>query len=314
MISLHPLSALPLLLSIFGFSIPVTTTHLVGEDLIGDSMFKAGLTLMEPAPGKQVPYGTLLGFSAGASPLWKLAQWNSQFPLDPTTAIRRENQVICENRAKSVVIDGETSTLLLAANSGAEYGAKAREKSDPWIHLLAEQRFWNAPFLSELKSLRFHVEAKLVRCTNLHQGDYDPRRHAAQFQIFFTLQNRNRQSIGYGDYLWFGVPLYDNRSAFSKQHKAREFLGAGKYIYTLGGEKFLDHSLHEGTWGRVDRDLRPLMIEALTEAWAGGYLSDSKDIADYALGGMNMGWELPGTFDAAMEVRALSMQAERLAP
>jgi len=44
-------------------------------------------------------------------------------------------------------------------------------------------------------------------------------------------------------------------------------------------------------------------------AWAKGFLSGSMRIADYAIGGMNMGWELPGMFDVAVETRKLSLIA-----
>ena len=44
-------------------------------------------------------------------------------------------------------------------------------------------------------------------------------------------------------------------------------------------------------------------------AWARGFLSGSTNIADYAIGGMNMGWELPGLFEVAMETRKLSFVA-----
>jgi len=50
------------------------------------------------------------------------------------------------------------------------------------------------------------------------------------------------------------------------------------------------------------------MREALETAWAKGFLSGSKQLGDYAIGGMNMGWELPGTFDVELEIRNLSLK------
>ena len=41
---------------------------------------------------------------------------------------------------------------------------------------------------------------------------------------------------------------------------------------------------------------------------ARGFLKDSNNLSDYTIGGMNMGWELPGTFDVAMQVRNLSLK------
>ena len=50
------------------------------------------------------------------------------------------------------------------------------------------------------------------------------------------------------------------------------------------------------------------MTEALKEAWSKGFLSVPRNPADYAIGGMNMGWELPGTFDVAVQIRNLSLK------
>jgi hypothetical protein len=154
------------------------------------------------------------------------------------------------------------------------------------------------------------VEARLTRSRNLHQGDYSPDTHAAQFQIFFTVQNRNRRSPGFGDLVWFGVPIYDNRDRFPKAFKARDFGGTAKFIFTPDGKTFTSQSAHDGAWVVIDKDLLPLMRDALATAWKRGFLKGSSDLSDYSIGGMNMGWELPGTFDVEMDIRRLSLRAE----
>ena len=40
-----------------------------------------------------------------------------------------------------------------------------------------------------------------------------------------------------------------------------------------------------------------------------GLLKDSKDLADYHISGMKIGWEVPGLFDVEMQVRNLSLMA-----
>ena len=95
--------------------------------------------------------------------------------------------------------------VAMAVNSAVEYGPVARTKTAPWVHLLAEQEFAPSASFAQLTSAVLHVEARLLRARNLHHGDYSPDVHAAQFQIFFTVQNRNRKSQGHGDLLWFGV-------------------------------------------------------------------------------------------------------------
>jgi len=282
------------------------------RELIQDREFRRGFILWEPKPGRHVRYGEFKGFDA-SPPVWGLSQWSSKFPLDPAGATHRRELLVSSNAAKTVVLTKD-SILTLAANSAVEYGPRARTAKDPWVHLLVEQEFDAPARLAGLSAARLHVEARLVRSRNLHQGDYAPGTHAAQFQIFFTVQNRNRASKGYGDLLWFGVPIYDNRDRFPAEFKAQDFGGTAKFIFTPGGRTFTSASAHDGQWITIDKDLLPMMRSALETAWSRGFLRDSKDAADYAIGGMNMGWELPGTFDVEMQVRRLSLKVEAATP
>lgn len=287
-----------------------TTPSGATRELIQDNHFHRGFVLWETRPGQHVRYGELKGVAPRGPPVWGLAQWSSKFPLDAAMATLTNGVLICSNSAKSVIV-GKTGTigeaLSLTVNSAVEYGPHARQARDPWVHLLVEQEFETPPRLADLAAAMLHVEARLLRSRNLHQGDYAPDKHAAQFQIFFTVQNRNRKSPGHGDMLWFGVPIYDNRDRFPKAFKAQDFGGTAKFIFTPGGETYAKASLHDGGWVMVGADLLPLMREALETAWSRGFLKDSKDFSDYAIGGMNLGWEVPGTFDVELQLRNLSL-------
>ena len=46
----------------------------------------------------------------------------------------------------------------------------------------------------------------------------------------------------------------------------------------------------------------------MEEAVKRGYLAGS-NLGDYGIMGINMGWELPGTFDASMQIRDLGILA-----
>jgi hypothetical protein len=283
-----------------------------GHELIPDTRFRQGFVLWETKPGKHVAYGEMKGLDSGAKPVWGLAQWTSWFPLD-TAALRliSPGVLVCSNTAKMITL-GSTGTpqadLSLAANSSVEYGANARKLGDPWVHLLAEQEFDPPAAIAKLSAAKFHLEARLLRSRNLHRGDYSPTVHAAQFQVFFTVQNRNPQSPGFGDLLWFGIPVYDNRDRFPNAYKSKDFGGTAKFIFTPDARAFTSASAHDGPWITIEKDLLPLMEEALAAAWARGFLPGSKNRDDYFIGGMNLGWELPGTFDVEMQVRNLSLK------
>lgn len=283
-------------------------------EVIGDPRFRNGFILWEPKPGAHVRYGEFRGSDPQQPPTWGLSQWSSRFPLPATnTALTGSFGQVRSNTAKAVVLGRPGSNapdLSLAANSGLEYGPKARQASDPWVHLLVEQEFETPAFIDRLKAARFHLEARLASARNRHHGDESPSVHAAQFQVFFTLQNRNRQSPGFGDLLWFGIPIYDNRHRHPPEYKSRDFGGTGKFIFTPAGRTFTQTSAHDGNWVVIDTDLLPLLQDALKAAWNAGFLAGSKSNADYAIGGMNMGWELPGSFDVRMDLRNLSLTTE----
>lgn len=284
-------------------------------ELIQDNHFHRGFILWQPQPGKHVRYGDLPGCDASERPVWGLAQWNSKFPLAAAARVTTpDGGLACTNSAKSVVL-GPVGTpaadVSLSANSRVEYGATARKSGDPWVHLLVEQEFDPPAPLAQLKAAKLHVEARLIYAHNLHQNDYQRSVHAAQFQIFFTVQNRNQQSPGYGDMLWFGIPIYDNRNRFPEGTAAKDFGGSARFIFTPAEKIFTSESAQDGNWIALDQDLLPLMNEALAAAWSRGFLSQSKKPGDYYISGMNMGWELPGTFEVKMQIRNLSLKVSK---
>ncbi|MEO6434816.1 MAG: hypothetical protein ABIP55_03520, partial [Tepidisphaeraceae bacterium] len=240
-------------------------------------------------------------------------QWSTRFPLDHSMLEQGlSDSVAYKNDAKTVGVgsSGEQKGVLsLAVNSLVEYGPRAKGAGAPWVHLLVQQDFDPPAALERLGAVTLHIDARLLRSRSLHANDYSPDIHSAQFTIFFTIENRNRQSAGHGDYLWFGIPIYDNRSRFPKAFKEQDFGGTAKYIFMPDGKTYTESSAHDGEWMVIEKDLLPLMREALEAAWARGYLKDSKNLSDYAIGGMNMGWELPGTFDVEMRIRNFSVKA-----
>lgn len=60
---------------------------------------------------------------------------------------------------------------------------------------------------------------------------------------------------------------------------------------------------------QIDRDILPLMHEALKAAWVRGCLLESRNLTDYRLGSISIGWEVPGPLDVEMQVRGLSLEA-----
>jgi len=108
------------------------------------------------------------------------------------------------NPAKEVVIGAAESNrrdLTLGVNGSAEYGSRAMRQGEPWVHLLVEQSISRPPTVAELRQLVLRIEVRLLRSQLHRTDDYTPDLHAAQFQLFLTVQNRNRDSTSFGKFL-----------------------------------------------------------------------------------------------------------------
>jgi len=290
------------------------TSELPARELVTDPRFQNGLTLLDPAPGKIVPYGKVAGPIAGPppqEPVWQLAQWASKYPLKAEAPLGLTGGAVrYSNEGKAIVIGSPQSgeaDFSLAVNGKAEYGPQARKNGEPWVHLLVQQGFAHPPSLDNLAGIDFHIEAKLKQSRLSRTNDYTPTLHAAQFQIFLSIQNLNHRSPGYGKYLWFGIPIYDDRERSPKGAAAKD-KGTGMYIFSTPSAKFTSRSAHDKDWISLNADLLPLVRKGLETAWTNDFLTESKSESDYFVAGMNMGWEVPGVFDVDMQVRNLSIK------
>jgi len=281
------------------------------SEIIRDPHFQRGFTVLAPVSGKRVVEGVLQWDAVGGKPIWNLAQWHTKHTIAGAKAERLPSGAVrFSNAAKAVTVGpagSEEADVILAVNASKEYGDHARKKGEGWPHLLVSQRFETHPAIPDLKEVRFHVSVRLRRSEHHKTDNYTPRLHAAQFLFFVTIQNLNKQSPGYGDFLYLGVPLYDDRRRVTRPFAAPDIWG--KFIYTPASDVYTTESTHDGQWVTIDKDLLPIIHESLKTAWAKGSLKDSHDLSDYRLGGMNIGWEVPGIFDVEMQLRDLSLRA-----
>ena len=110
--------------------------------------------------------------------------------------------------------------------------------------------------------------------------------HAAQFQLFLYVQNLNTQSPGYGDMLWFGVPIFDNRRPSKEETYQRDGGkpdASGKFIYSLPskacqpeGQTFFKNGIiaadQDARWTTIRINAAPWMVYAYKLARQNGYL------------------------------------------
>jgi len=260
----------------------------------------------------------LIPLANRGEPVWRIAQWYSRFDLAQANRETIAPGVIrYADGAKSVTFDfsdPDGGSITLGVDGTTEYVDKPPERGVAWPHLLVERPLLAHPSLSELAAVPFRISYRLVRQEADRPAGWDKQRHTAQFLLYITVRNQNRKSAGFGDFLWFGVPMYDARYRHTPAHKAVDFStkhkqGTGKFIFNPAGRRYTDQSAQDGAWITIEHDLLPLMKEALRYAWQQGFLSDSHDMRDYYLGSMNFGWEVTGTWNVAMQVKGLSLRA-----
>jgi len=283
------------------------------ELVFSDLSFRQGFLLSYPhaARGRAVAATMALG-RADARPLWRLCQWGTKYNLADASCVPGPQGDVCyENQGKRVVVGGPDSPrrdLILEIRGQAEYGTRPRRAGESWPHLLIEQDTPRPFRIDALEHLTLSVRLRLLHCTDhMAATDYDPGLHAAQFQMFLIVKNVNPQAKDHGDYFWFGVPFFDNRHDSPRAYMAKDAGksdATGKFIYTVAAQAVGIRPLKSGQWVDVEANLLPHIKRGLAEAVARGYLEAGNE-QDYAVVNMNLGWEIPGTFDAAMQVRDL---------
>ena len=296
---------------------PAARTAETGQparQLIADPLFQQGFELLKPEPGKLVVAAVLRWPGAvGDAPVWRLAQWSSKHALEGAEPndVSPAGLVRLANSAKTVAVAPAThddGVILLGVNGSVEYGDRARKQGENWPHLLVAQRFRKPPVIADVRKAIFTISVRLRSSQLQRTPDYTPSLHAAQFQVFFNVQNLNRASSGYGDFLYFGIPLYDSRFRIPRAFRNPDQVG--KFIYTPSGDVYTSASVHDGEWVAVEKDILPLMLKGLDAAWDRGFLQGSRDRRDYRIAAMNMGWEVPGILDVLMQVRDLGLKVD----
>jgi len=275
--------------------------------IYSDILFKNGF-ICSGASHEDGIVGGLASPAAKREPEWKLCQWACNSDICKGRYACADAGFSYETDSQLVAVSWEAGKPLLTLGlyASREYDAP-RVFGQAWPHLLIEQTDLakRCPPLGQLASLEldFAFRVPWFRCMMPNPKDS---LHAAQINLFFTVS-----SVKTGDMFWFGVPVFDSRCRSLELFQAED---AGKddashkYIYTAAQRDFTQLSAHDG--GIIDyrKDLLPLIGQGLLASVKAGYLA-SGDLGEYILTTSNLGFEMPGTFDASFEVYRLGLEA-----
>lgn len=294
-----------------------------GIELLEDPTFSTGFNLLGISPvvdGRTIQRH--LDYDGKAVPadrdVWFMAQWWT--PYDVTDAPYQKVGDVhqYQTTSRTLQMNPEDNGFLKIDLLGSEeYINGPRESGEPWTHALIEQDFNESVGMAELSSLILRMEVTVNYVEN-HTGDaYDPGLHAAQLLWYLTLRNvvdeeSNPDEVGTrGDFLWFGIPIYDNRSDFIAQSAHLDQGGPGttnKLIYSMSSRNYFDEKIQMGKTYQIEIDVLPYLKEAFIYAVNNNALVNAQ-FENMQIGYMNLGWELPGTFDVSSTFRGISIKA-----
>jgi hypothetical protein len=245
--------------------------------------------------------------------IWKLAQWGSRFDLKDAKRVNGDNGITYSNPGKSIAfkaVDGSTQITMKIFGS-KEYLAP-RKFGEDWPHILLEQQFENPQSVSNVEALNFNLDFRLLFSEmKMSPDSFNPEIHTTQFTVYLTIQNKNQSSKAYGDFIWFGLPLYDYRYDEIAEYAAKD-LGKGdasnKFIFSTASKNIYSGSAKDGNWIKISKDIIGIIHQAFITAQERGFLKESK-YEDMYITTTNMGWETPGTFDCAIQYNNLKLTA-----
>lgn len=178
-----------------------------------------------------------------------------------------------------------------------------------WPHFLVEQYIDNASSLDKISKLLFHLEVRITHAQRFELPGYTPKLDAAQFTFVLIIKNVNPQSPGYKQFMWYQIPLYDDRAKFPNRCVSQDILQhSNAMIFNAGAAVYTNKTLWSGKWVTFDLDIRPLIVEGMEIAWQRGCLKGSQNLADYRVTECNLGWEVPGINKVAAQIRNLSLK------
>ena len=292
------------------FSYLITATEI---ELLQDVRFKKGVNLLAPTLCKRVVIKKLQKQDCNDNPKWFLCQWNSKFSLTNALGIKLSaGEIIFSNIVKTIIFGNDncqSADIVLGIDSRLEFGNQVRKKGEPWTHLLVEQDEIKTIYFKNIDKVQMHLEAKLLRNEKFKVKGYSSKLHCAQFLLTLIIQNRNKNSSGYGDFIWFNVQIFDDRTRFPPFYANQDIASpSGKFIYGAATKCFTEKSLHDGKWVIFSKDLMPFLKKGLEIARKKGFLIQSTNDDDFAISTVILGWEVPGINNVLMQVRNMSLK------
>lgn len=286
--------------------------NLITTGILEDKKFEKGFSIAYMSDKNYIDYGGTIEQGAWR---WGINEEGSTDVINADTVITEEDgwRVFRSPKgSKTVKLNPETGSFYLELNASVDYGDHIREDGEGWPHLLFTQNYDDGrlPLLSQMKNLYMEIDFDFVKFEDKMGVSANRNKHACQFQWYVAIKNVNPDSPDFGDWFWLGLQFFDNRYNFCSQNlivDGGKTTATGKAIYTADMRNVMNKKVVEaGENYKVKFDIMPEIEKALTQ------LKDFEDmdtlrktkLEDLRIFHTNIGWEMPGSYDAAVQVNS----------
>ena len=288
---------------------PEDTTQTKDANIIKDGTFKNGLNLMGTNSAtdgttvfKRIKYGSSLG-----SARWSLAQWWSKYDLKDGKETALADKYTLEDESKRISVDMNNYGIELALNASKEFDTYNTSAPSTWPHLLLEQTLSEPVMIGDAISVMAKLNFKVNYAEDLRGGDG----LHGQFAWFIYIVDKNPDSSGYGNFLWFGLNIYNPPNAIAGSYSSQDMAGGpGNYIYSLSADTFMDEIPSVGNTTDFSFDILPYVQSALLAAQGKGFMVGTT-LADLAITGTNIGWEVFDRWNVSITVNEIGILVKK---
>lgn len=257
---------------------------------------------------------------------WDLASWNSRYAFGDsryTTYHELGNGVFkYANPTKEFTVDTKNAVLTFTGIATACYD-EHRTGSEPWLHLTIGQNSRTADTrIAELERLDITLSNRLLAFED-HMGDaFSINKHTAQFSLNLMVRNIDTTSPDYNQFIWLCIHLFDNRWEWCESGTMLDVGTQSLMVFTGNRVLYKDNNRNncwkngrinaspDAKWSYFSWDALPTICNALVKAQKDGYLLHTS-LDQMAITGLNIGWEIPGTYNATMQIKDFSILATK---
>ena len=315
-------------------SVPTSGTF----ELIGDPMMQTGFRETDACPNvsdtitaagcpspveRNVP-NSLYPAAAGQAPKWTIQQWGSRTSLPGGPGYPYGDGLIWSVGEKHLATF-PNGIFEMGVNGYEDWLGQYRQTQPArpaWpsftlgytVANIGEPAKTPGGSIDQMKSLNFAIDARLVN-ENRHQKDgYDPNQNTVIFVGYVTIINLSSSSPGYGQYVWMGIPIYNDLEQMPAPYVGSDSYGTGlgtnMLIYSPGYAAYATTSVWSLQWVHLAADLLPHARTALATALQKGLLKDL-NLSHYYVGGFTIGFEVTGLNETTLQFKGISLKATR---